>query len=221
MTQIIGSLMGSLASSVQPATPFWGRWGKHGINLCLLGRAGKQGMHPKDVFSTSQSLSLSLFSNPYWPLETHMRRLLHTPLPHLLSPPHATPRTTICPPPQSACGQTQNNNVILPLKGAHGKPFASLSFSSGLRYNICVIFAALMMGRKNKNQVLIHSNIYIYISVHKIVISTIWYANVHWFMFESIVINKKKIIWELQSRHHSLIHWSIATRSPCEAAAPE
>lgn len=62
MTQIIGSLMGSLALSVQPATPFW-RTGEHRINLGLLGRAVKHGMHPKDISSTSRcvSLSLSLF----------------------------------------------------------------------------------------------------------------------------------------------------------------
>lgn len=149
--------MGSLALSVTPATPFW-RTGKHGINLCHLGRAIKDEMHPKDILSTSQCLPQSLFfSNPYWPLETHIRRLLHTALPHLLSPPHTTLRTTICPPPQSACGQTQNNNVILPLKGTQAA-FASSSFNSKLSYYIYVSFITLTFSRMNEKRAHMHSS---------------------------------------------------------------
>lgn len=94
MTQIIGSLMGGLALSVQPRNAIL-RTGEHGINLCLLGRAVKKKTQKKTTRDASKghlihiavSLSPSL-SNPYWSPETHIRRLLHMPLPHLLSLPH-------------------------------------------------------------------------------------------------------------------------------------
>lgn len=155
MTQIIGLLMGSLALSVTPATPFWRETWDQSLPpwTCCKRRDASKG-HLKHITVSLCSVSLSL-SNPYWPLETHIRRLLHTALPHLLSPPHTTLRTTICPPPQSACGQTQNNNVILPLKGTQAA-FAWSSFSSELCNYIYVSFITLTLGRRNGKPAHIH-----------------------------------------------------------------
>ena len=143
--------MGGLALSVQPRNAIL-RTGEHGINLCLLGRAVKRKKKQKNARDASRghlihiavSLSPSLFL-----IHTDPWRLIlgdsytcpsHT---FSLSPTHTTLRTTICPPPQSACGQTQNNNVISPLKGTRAAFifffflfsfffFASLSSSWGL-----------------------------------------------------------------------------------------
>lgn len=81
------------------------------------------------------------------------------PHPHLLTPPQATLRTTIYPPPQSACAQTQNNNVISPLKGTQA-PF----LHHYLAVQDCVttfmwLLMILTLRRVNKNQPLItHSS---------------------------------------------------------------
>lgn len=92
-------------------------------------------MHPESIFSHTA------VSNPY-----RLRRLTlgktptHAPPTPSLPPythAHATPRTTIYPPPQSACGQTQNNNVISTLKGTR----AGLRIVSPLAPHICVIFS--------------------------------------------------------------------------------
>lgn len=158
-------------------------------------------MHLKDILSTSLSRSHSLYfflslsfppslSNPYWPLETHIRRLLHSPLPHPLPPPHTTLRTTICPPPQSACGQTQNNNVILPLKDTQAAfcilIFSSLSINSRACYYIYVLPVALRLRKMNKIQPLIDL-------LHLIELLAVaylcWHSNMHCNMKQN---NEKK-----------------------------
>ena len=159
MTQIIGSLMGSLALSFQSAVPFWAR-GEHRINLCLLGRAVKHEMHPKDILSTSESLSLSLSLS--FSLYTGPWRLVlgdsYTYPSHTFSHPHKPPSEPLSVHLHSRLVDKPRITMWYCLLKAHRWLLASISCSSGLCDCIYVIFTTLMLDRMIKIQTLIHSS---------------------------------------------------------------
>lgn len=139
MTQIIGSLMGSLAARIQACRKRESWDQSLPPQTCCKHTYAHIHTHThwmrlKSIFFSLQSLYLCFLIHSQPSLEAHIRRLLHSapPTPSLLSPhththtqAHATLRTTIYPPPQSACGQTQNNNVISALKGAWARSLLS------------------------------------------------------------------------------------------------